>query len=742
MKKQLITCLMVVLSWMTLIPAQTVNACGVIDIDRRILPPNTQVTNISVKNTTLDIKIEEQVAIVTVDEIFHNSNNHQLEGTFILPILPETTVQNLALWINGKETKGELLDKDKALQYYQDIVRRMIDPALLEYAGHGMLKLRVFPIPPAQQDLGQGPGNVRIKYSYTYRLPNDNGVCTFRHPWGTNKFSSEIIDSAVIKTSIKSAIPIKTVYSPTYPNIDINRKDDNTISLSFEQTKMKPDKDFILYYTLSDKQFGVNLVSYKKPDNDGFFMMLLAPKYALTESEIAKKDVLFVLDTSGSMADSNKIEQAKNAINFCINSLKESDRFNLITFSTEVRPFKPSIQEVTKTIKDEALNWVKSIDARGGTNIDEALQSALSMVDPKDSRPFIVVFMTDGLPTVGEQNIETILKNVASKNKSNVRIFTFGVGYDVNTHLLDKLAEINRGTREYITPEENIEVKVSSFYDKIAYPVLADVKLDVSGIEIYDRYPKVLSDLFRGTQLVIFGRYKSSGNKLITLSGVVNGEPRKFEYESTFTNQNISTDFIPRLWATTKIGYLLDEVRLRGESKEVKEDIIKIAMEYGILTPYTSYLVMEDTKTAGAPMTPLRNSPRIFTETERNEGIRAQKEMRNASGPQSVTQSMATERLKKGDSDAAKPEGNGYLDKMVRDTVKQVADKTFYLNNNIWYDSKYDEKDTKTERLKVKYLSDEYFTLISKQPQLAKYLAIGEKVVVCFDNKIYEIIKE
>ena len=737
-----ILALMIMLGWNA-----AANACGVIVIDDR-QPRPAPMVNISVKNTSLDIKIEDQVAVATVDEIFHNSNPYQLEGTFILPILPETAVQNLALWINGKESKGELLDKDKAFQYYQETVRRMIDPALLEYAGYGLLKLRVFPIPAANQDLGVGPGNVRIKYTYTYRLPTDNGLCEFRHPWGTNKFSSEAIDSAVIKVTLKSAIPIKTVYSPTYPDIAISRKDDRNILISFEQTKMKPDKDFILYYALSDKQFGVNLLSYKKTYSDGFFMMFLSPKYDLKDSEVVRKDVIFVLDTSGSMKDSNKIEQAKKALEFCIRSLRKEDRFNLITFSADVRPFKGGLQEVTPAIQDEAVKWVKDIEARGGTNIDEALQNALGMVDASAKRPCMVVFLTDGMPTVGEQNPETILKNIAQKNSASTRIFTFGVGYDVNTHLLDKIAEANKGAREYITPDENIEVKVSGFYDKIAYPVLADVKLEVSGLEIYDRYPKALSDIFRGSQLTIFGRYKGDGNKLITLSGMVNNEPRKFEYESTFCSGSESADFIPRLWAISKIGYLLDEIRLRGENKEVKEEIVKLAKEYGILTPYTSWLVLEDFRTqAQAPRQPgaLPPAPSAPVDAIGRGGSAVENEAKKESagyaqpsGQPSVSASEKAKDMKDGKYD--KNNEKGGLGDVVREAVRQISDKTFYLSNGIWYDSKYQEKD-KDQTARIKYLSDEYFDLIAKDRQLAKYFALGERVVVCSGDKVYEVEK-
>jgi len=721
-----------------------VEACGRIMIERPPRP-DVSVTNIAVQNATLDIKITDQVATVTVDEVFHNPNNWQLEGTFILPMLPETSVTNLSLWMNGQETKGELLDRDKALQYYEDIVRRQYDPALLEYAGNGLLKLRVFPIPPAEQDLGVGKGNVRIKYTYTYRLSNDNGLCTFRHPWGTNKFSSAPLDQAVIKVNLKSKVPLKTIYSPTYPAIDVKRTDDHNAVIGFEQNKMKPDKDFILYYTLSDQQFGVNLVSYKKNGADGYFMMMLAPKYSGSDNDVVKKDVVFVLDTSGSMLDNDKIGQARSALEFCVKALREDDRFNIITFATDVRPFKKSLQEVTPATREEALKWIKDIEARGGTNIDEALQTALGMVDSASKRPFMVVFMTDGIPTMGEQVPEKILAKVSDKNTTNVRIFTFGVGHDVNTHLLDKLAEANHGAREYIAPDENIEAKVSNFYTKIAYPALSDVKLEVSGVEVYDRYPRRLPDLFRGSQLVLYGRYKGEGTKSIALSGLVNGEARKFAYEIPSVADD-SADFIPRLWATSKIGYLMDEIRLRGENEEVKKEIIALAKEHGILTKYTSWLVLEDVSRQPRP-----NSPAWDGFRGKMGGGRFEEELRKEdkamkvpapSGEKAVQQSQEAQRLQQGDFGLGNDMADREMRDVVREQVQQVADKTFYQGSDgIWYDSLYKDID-KDKISKVEFGSEEYFNLLKKHPRLGKYLAVGQEVVVQVGEKIYQITQQ
>ncbi|MEK7449009.1 MAG: VIT domain-containing protein [Planctomycetota bacterium] len=717
-------------------------ANGRLILDDEMRPiPQVQTTPMEVKNASLIVKIEDQVATTTVDEVFHNPNNRQMEGIFMLPLPGEAAVNNLSMWINGQETKGELLDKDKAWQVYGDIVRKMQDPALLEYVGTKLLKLRIFPIP--------ANGDTRIKFNYTYQLPNDTGLCVYRYPLATNKFSSAPLKQLLIKVDLKSTAALKTIYSPSHPNVDIIRKDDHTAVVSLEQNNVTPDKDFLLYYTVSDKDVGVNLVSYKKPGEDGYFMMMVSPKYEISYTDVVKKDIIFVVDTSGSMAG-EKIEQARNALKFCINSLNEGDRFNIVTFATESRSFKDSLQEVSGPTRATALEFIKEIEARGGTNINEALEKALAMSE--SNRPFMIVFMTDGLPTVGEQNPEIILKNVASKNRAAVRIFTFGVGYDVNTHLLDKLAEVSRGSREYIAPQEDIEIKVSNFYNKIAYPVLAGLKLAINDIDTYHTYPGDLPDLFKGSQLVIFGRYKGEGNKLIRLSVTVNGQTRQLDYESTFAAQNTTTDFIPRMWAISRVGFLMDEIRLRapissgqGENKEVKDEIIKLSKEFGIMTPYTAWLVVEDTHNAPSPLsTPgirgftddLKKDSESFAPMENSKIA-----MDSTGGEKSITMSTETKRLKEGQVDY-NGKDEDHWNKTINRQIKQAGDKTFYLGaNGVWYDAVYQETN-KDKIVKVKYLSDEYFDLLQKHPALAKYFAVGEKAVVCFGDKIFEVVNQ
>ncbi|MBI3270693.1 MAG: VWA domain-containing protein [Planctomycetes bacterium] len=707
-------------------------------------PPNWRAVPLAVNYHKVKVAVDNQVAVTSVDQEFRNPNNLQLEGLYMFPLPAGASVSNFSMWIDGVETPAELLEREKASQIYEDIVRRMRDPALLEYMGTKAFKLRIFPIPPL--------GTKRVRLEYTEVVTNDNGLCTYRYPLNTEKFSSAPLELVTVQATIRSQVPIKNVFSPSH-NVDVVKRDDRNAIASYEQSKVTPDKDFLLYYTLSEDDFGLSLLTFRKPGEDGYFMLLAAPKQEAKDAEVIHKDVVFVCDTSGSMVENGKMDQAKKALRFCVSSLNPGDRFNVISFATEARPFRDTLQEVADPNRAAALEFVDAMRARGGTAIHEALQSALALAPNDPNRPFCVVFITDGNPTIGETREDVILGGVAAKKVQNLRLFTFGVGYDLNAKLLDKLAELNHGARDYATPEENIEVKVSSFYDKVANPVLSDVKLAFEGLETYDRYPKEVPDLFRGSQLVVYGRYKGDGHKAIHLTGKVNGKERRITYESNFTPAADAHDGIPRLWAISKIGYVLDEIRLRGENPELKNEVVSLAKQFGILTPYTSYLVLEDLSrpTAGGarpdPASPAERALRggFDAPGAKEEAERARDDFGAAGGRGGVDASQAANEMKSGKVAAAPPPGFGAMPRKPADgkdapvepgLVKQVAEKTFYRNGAIWYDSAFK---TGQETVKVKYLSDEYFKLLADRPGLRRFLAIATQVVVVSAGTAYEV---
>jgi Ca-activated chloride channel family protein len=463
-------------------------------------------------------------------------------------------------------------------------------------------------------------------------------------------------------------------------------------------------------------------------------MMLMSPGRLGDPSKVIPKDVVFVLDKSGSMKG-EKIEQAKGALAYCIDNLNGSDRFNIVLFSTNVTTYSDRMVEASRREKNKAEKFIEEITARGGTDINNALLAALEPLE--SDRPRMVIFLTDGLPTVGESNIQTILSNLRKRNDS-VRIFPFGVGYDVNTVLLDQLSADHHGAVDYIRPEEDIEVKVSNFYDKVSNPVLSKVELNVAGVELLDYYPKHLPDIFDGTQLIVLGRYSGTGSRSITLSGDVGGRDRKFDYEGTFERRSDEFGFIPRIWANRKIAYLLSEIKLHGAEKELIDEVIELSLEHGIITPYTSYLILEEgseddrdqlSRTAPERVldAPASASPRGGRAEEMIKSLKASAPDKKASGEAQVgiSSDLAQER-----------ERSNVVMKDEAGAVRYAAGKRFVLRGKAWIDEAFEVEMDVTE---IEFLSEQYFELLDKYEDVEQILALGENVAFVLNNHAYRI---
>jgi Ca-activated chloride channel family protein len=553
-----------------------------------LIPDDVKLPPLAMVNHKVTVSIVDQVAITTVEQTFRNHTERALEATYLFPVPKGATVDKFTMWVAGKEQGGELLDAKHANKVYTDIVRRTQDPGLLEYMGNSLMRLKVFPVPPK--------GDQKVKISNKSIAPKDGNLVEYVYPLKTDGKGTRTLEEFAVKIHIQSQHPIYNIYSPTH-SITTTRKGEKEASIDFERNQAMLDKDFQLFYGFGDRDVGLTPLLYKPiTAEDGYFMFLVSPQVEMSQKRLPR-DLVLVIDTSSSMSDI-KMAQARKALKFCLGELGADDRFAVIKFSTTVTPFRDKLVAANKDYLDAATKWVDGLKVSGGTAILPALDEALGMRTDDAGRPFTVIFFTDGLPTVDETNTDTIVKKVAAKNSANTRIFTFGVGDDVNAAMLDQLAEATRAVSTYVRPAEDIGDKVASLYGKISHPVLTDVKLAVGeNIRIHEIYPPRLPDLFYGNQLVVIGRYTGFGHTAVRLTGMVGSERKEFIYELSFPEKTASEtgkDFVEPLWARRKVGYLLDQIRVNGEKKELIDEVVLLAKRYGIATPYTSYLVVPD----------------------------------------------------------------------------------------------------------------------------------------------------
>ena len=679
-------------------------AAGPLLADGFIIPrphPGETIPPLSVKYHRVTVDIINQVAKTSIDQVFVNHHGRDIEGTYIFPVPEGASLMGFALFMDDKKVEGEILDSGRARGIYEDIVRRLKDPALLEYLGRNLFQARIYPIPAR--------GERRIQITYTEILKAERGLVKYLYPLNTERFSAEPIEQVSLAVRIDSKVPVTNVYSPSH-KVSVRKESAHKASAGFEESGTRPDKDFLLYYSLSPDAVGLSFLNCEAADGKTF-MLLASPPFAADKDKVLNKNLVFVVDSSGSM-NGNKMRQAKEAARFVIDHLNDKDRFALIDFDDGVTLFDPELVPADRAHRDKALQFVENIEASGGTNINEALLRALRLITAGE-RPNYVLFLTDGQPTVGITEVRGILGNIDKSNIARARLFVFGVGNDVNTELLDKLSSGNRGVSVYVGENEDLELALSGFYEKISSPLLSDLSLSVKGIDVYDVYPRTLPDLFKGSQLVVIGRYRGSGPATVTLSGRVGREPKKFVLENAALASDESPSFLPRLWAARRIGYLLEEIRLRSQSQELVDEIKRLGLKYGIVTPFTSFLV---------------------TEKEQREMVAAAPAAQKAISDRSVSGSGAVQAAKI--SQSFKDEERD--SRVVSTRIQYKADKTFYLQDGVWVDSDY-KPDTPVRE--VKFDSDEYYRLMVEKPGLAKYLSVSGKLIVSYQGVNYKIIE-
>jgi Ca-activated chloride channel family protein len=640
------------------------------------------------------VSVTGRVARVTVEEWFRNAGPLLDEASYLYPLPGEAVFSDFSLWQGDRELKGEPMDAGAARAIYEEIVRRRRDPALIELAGHGLVRARVFPLAPGETR--------KITLRYTQVLDRAGDAWRFRYAAGAAALSHSF------RLDVDSAANFGEPYSPTH-RLTTARLGDR-LEVTLADTAARGDLEVFL--PLVRGRVGMSFVADQPAGEDGYFMLLLAPGRAATV-ETLHRDVVAVLDVSGSMSG-EKLEQAKAALTALLGTLRPGDRFRLITFGSGVRRYSADWTDASGGGVRAAQDWLRGLDAAGGTNIAGALAEAFA-APPGDGALGVVVFLTDGMPTVSETDPERIADQ-AERDRGAFRVFAFGIGYDVNTYLLDRLTERARGVTEYIRTGGDIEQAVGALAARLSSPVLTDVALGVDGggVELYDLQPQRLPDLFAGDELLVFGRYRGAGSReqSVTVTGRRNGHSERFSTVARLGGGRPGSAYLQQLWAARKAGALSRAIRLHGPNPEIMAELKRLALRYGILTEYTAYLVQEPNQIVTRPPFDRAGAPAPAPERGAVAVQRAEAQ-RQLAGTMHLDAVVVTA----GDSLAA---DGGH-------PLQRAGGRAFAWRDNTWTDIAHGDS---LPLVRVAAFSDAYFELLRALPELVSPATLEPAVVV------------
>ncbi|KAF0242523.1 MAG: hypothetical protein FD180_3865 [Planctomycetota bacterium] len=671
----------------------------------------------------ITIDITDNIAVKQYTCTFFNPNAQAVVGgTCYMEFEADAQIDKLTLQLGDKEVQAEMLDAEKAKKVFSEIAARGGKTALLEFYGKGLIRAEVPNIPPQ--------GKITAVLRYTQVMKSEDGVYRMTFLNTNPKAWLKPLKKVIVDCTLKSQKPIKSIYSPTH-NISVTRTDDFNAKMHYEQENYLPKTPMALYWQVAGGELGVSALTYRDEDERGTFMMMISPSIDPSKVPVIPQEVIFCIDSSGSMVEEDRLVNLQKALKYCLNHLRPEDRFNIVDFGTEARAFKEELLTATPENVKKALAHVDKLKPRGRTAIEEAVSLSLGMfTDTKDARNLI--FLTDGVPNEGETDTDKLAEIIKKRNTKHARIFAFGVGNELNTRLLDMVATDNGGSAAYVMPKEDLTTRITDLYDRIANPVLTDIKVTFQNMKVEEIYPRRMPDLFKGQQIVLFGRYmvedeKWTPEKEILVSGRLAGKEVSFPYTLQFPAESTKNDFLPRVWAGRKVGHLMEEAKRGGGQKEVIDEIVRLAKQYGIVTPYTSFLIADDMPKGDLAAMKAQASDAFRRESKEGWGA--------SSAPSAAAaRDLAESSYGFGDYERA-GRVTGQTEQQVMEKMRIIGSKNFYNEGGVWVDSTFDVEKHKTF-IDVKIGSDEFVKLVEAKAGLAKFLSLG-RVIVIYQGKVY-----
>jgi Ca-activated chloride channel family protein len=650
-----------------------------------------------------------------VDETFMNTGGGLGEADYLFPLPAGSAFEDLKLSINGELVSGETMNATEARRIYEDIVRRHRDPALVEWMGAGLLRARIFPINPGEekrvvvrfQSIARREGDaLRIDYvrgTEPARPPVAMPVIREHLPANGAGEDLEIANS--FSLTYDNSRDYGAPYSPTHRLTVRERGGRRVVNASGDGREVT-----ILLPLTRASTAAVSVLTHRPDSDPGFALITITPP--ASSGRATPRDVTFVLDVSGSMRG-EKLQQAKAAGHALLSSLSRADRFRLIDFSTDVNSFREDFVTATAENIRDARRYLDGLRAEGSTNISGALEEALN-TRANGERLSLIVFLTDGEPTVGERDPDAIAA-IAARRRGDARVFTVGVSADVNSALIERLAVEGRGTAHFVRTGENVERPVSLLASRLTNPVLTNVRVTVDGVRLTQVLPAAPLDVFAGQDMVLLARYEGDGRATIRIDGQSAAGRTSWTSSAEFGRRVTGNAFVPRLWAAQRIGWLAAEKRRHGGNSEMDAEIKALGERYGIPTEFSSYLVVE-------PGMNVRLANRARADAAAGLGAAMPA---SAPAPSAREASFEMSRQAAAQRDA---KSLAAIDSMSASTgMRQVGARQFVQQGKIWTDQRY----VQTQRtVQVKAFSPLYFELLNQLNGLKEALTLGDEVVV------------
>ena len=529
------------------------------------------------------VDVRDQIARTVVEESFVNHTNGTLEGVFYFPLPQDASISGFAMWIGDRCVEADVVEKQRAREIYETILRERRDPGLLEWTGGNIFKARVYPI--------FGHSEKRIKITYTQVLPLKGGRCRYSYALQSELLRQHPLRELAIDVRVHSALPLKAIVCKTH-----EVRTDKTAHaghVEFSAQEYTPDRDFEVEIEVDHRRSPVVLIPHERVE-DGYFLLLLTPPDAGGDWERGvlpdgdPLDLIILADTSGSMDEAQR--QVQDAfVAALLSSLGEKDTFNLATCDTECLWLAQKSIPATEANLTAARDFLAARLSLGWSNLDEALESVKGRLGPRTQ----VIYLGDGIVTTGDGDPVAFAKRVRRLHQGTPATFhAVSTGSSFEPVVMKAIASLGGGSVRRIEGGNGPQAVARELLSEVTQPALRDLRIEFRGLRTARVYPVELPNLPAGAQQIVLGRYLPEGRDQkgeVIVTGVRDGKRVQFRAPVTLKDAESGNSFIPRLWARLHLDVLLDQ----GRSTAVKEEIIALSEEYNIMTPYTSFLVLE-----------------------------------------------------------------------------------------------------------------------------------------------------